>query len=115
MSQNSIASFTDNVQGNWIVDIHHEFRVFEACEFKAEFLVGGTNTIRAKRSSRHKIVIGCIFGNYCALNTDSLEQALQICGKVSVELGLRDTNLDSRVLKDEEGTLESGCHSCLLA
>lgn len=73
LSQNSIASFTDNVQGNRIVDIHHEVRVFEACEFKAEFLVGGTNTIQAKRSSRHKIVIGCIFGNYCALNTDGLE------------------------------------------
>ena len=115
MSQNSIASFTDYVQGNWIVDIHHIVRVFETCEFKAEFLVGGTNTIQAKRSSRHKIVIGSIFGNYCALNTDGLEQAIQISGKVSVKLGLRDANLDSRVLKDEEGTLESGSDSCLLA
>jgi hypothetical protein len=115
LSQNSIASFTDNVQGNRIVDIHHEVRVFEACEFKVEFLVGWTNTIQAKRSSRHKIVIGCIFGNYCALNTDGLEQALQICGNVSVQLGFRDANFDSRVLKDEKGTLESGSHGCLLA
>jgi hypothetical protein len=115
LSQNPIACLTDDVKDHEIVDCHHKFGVLKPCEFKANFKVGRTTTILAKRSSRHKIVVRSILRNYCARNTDSLGHALQTCGIVSVQLRLRDAHLDSRVLKDEEGTLESGSHYSLLA